>query len=65
LKGRGDESRGVFGDLAYLMRVQERFLSNWFRTLFEHCGTEIHLLDTNTDLKTMKKRATDLLALLT
>lgn len=62
LEGRREESRGVFADLAYLARVQERFLSPWFRELFEQCGSEVHLLDTSGDLETMKQKAADFLA---
>ena len=64
-KARDDESRGVFSDLGFLKRVQERFLSDWFRTLFEHCGTTVHLLDTSADLETVKKQAAELLLRLT
>lgn len=52
LNGRDEESRGVFADLEFLRRVDERFRSDWFRELFRSRGTILHELDTSSALET-------------
>jgi len=57
LEGRQEESRGVFAELEYLKRVQERFESDWFRDLFQTRGTSIRFLDTSVEKEQMIENA--------
>jgi len=57
LGGRQEESRGVFAELEYLKRVQERFESDWFRDLFQTRGTSIRFLDTSVEKEQMIENA--------
>ena len=47
LKTRDDDSKGVFENIEYLKKVDERFRSEWFCELFTSRGTCVH--DFNTD----------------
>lgn len=40
-------ARGVFGNVEYLKRVDERFRADWYRKLWEDAGTHVHELDTD------------------
>lgn len=40
-------ARGVFGNVDYLKRVEERFRAPWYRELWEKAGTQVHELDTD------------------
>ncbi len=46
LKQRDEESKGVFANLDFLRKVDERFRSDWFKELFTSKGTTIHSLST-------------------
>lgn len=62
LKGRGDESRGVFADIDLLRRVDERFRSDWFRELFQSRGTTLHDLPTDAPIETTGTNAQALIS---
>ncbi len=50
LKNRSEESRGVFAELDFLRKVDQRFRSDWFTDLFRSRGTDIHTLSTRDSL---------------
>lgn len=58
---RDDESKGVFADLAFLKKQEERFASGWFKDLFTSHGTEVLELDTSGPLEETQKQATHLI----
>lgn len=58
---RGDESKGVFADLKFLKKQEERFASSWFRQLFEERGTKVFELDTSGTLEESQRLATELI----
>lgn len=62
LKGRGDESRGVFADIDLLRRVDERFRSDWFQELFRSRGTTLHQLSTDAPIETTNANAQALIS---
>ena len=62
IAARDEESKGIFGQLDLLRRVQEGFLSKEFRALFEPHGTKIEILDTSGDVSTTLKNARNLLS---
>ena len=57
---RGGESKGVFADVEFLKKQEERFASDWFRELFESRGTKVFELDTSGSLEVSQKLATEL-----
>ncbi len=61
LRGRSEESRGIFADLAFLRRVTKRFRSHWFSRLFHHYGCSVHSFDTDVPLPEMMERSQKLL----
>ncbi len=61
LRGRSEESRGVFADLAFLQKVTRRFRSRWFSLLFQHYGSSVHSFDTDIPLPEMLARSEKLL----
>lgn len=62
IKKRDEESKGVFADLAYLRRVDERFRSDWFQTLFQSRGTIVQELDTGATRETTVARVQTLIS---
>jgi thymidylate kinase len=62
LRGRCEESRGVFADLAFLRRVTKRFRSTWFSLLFHHYGCSVHSFNTDIPREIMQDRSEQLLA---
>lgn len=57
-------ARGVFGNLDYLKRVDERFRADWYRALWETAGTAVHELDTDRSLDAVRADAERLVATL-
>lgn len=58
---RGGESKGVFADVEFLKKQEERFASPWFRQLFEERGTKVFELDTSGTLEETQRLATELI----
>lgn len=58
---RADDSKGVFEDIELLRRIDERFRSDWFAALLTQRGTQVHELNTSTDLSTTLTNARSLL----
>ena len=61
IAGRGGEYKGVFADLEFLKKQEERFASPWFRQLFEERGTKMFELDTSGTLEESQRLATKLI----
>lgn len=61
IAGRGGESKGVFADVEFLKKQEERFASEWFRKLFEEHGTKVFELDTSGSLEQSQRLATELI----
>lgn len=62
IKRRDEESKGVFQDVEFLRRVDERFSSDWFRDLFQSRGTTLHALPTDAALDETVARAQTLIS---
>lgn len=58
---RGGESKGVFADIEFLKKQEERFASPWFRQLFEERGTKVFELDTSGTIEESQHLATELI----
>lgn len=58
---RGGESKGVFADIEFLKKQEERFASPWFRKLFEERGTKVFELNTSGTLEESQHLATELI----
>ncbi|MCR4313701.1 MAG: hypothetical protein NUV84_00435 [Candidatus Uhrbacteria bacterium] len=58
---RGGESKGVFADVEFLKKQEERFASSWFHQLFEERGTKVFELDTGGSLEQSQRLATELI----
>lgn len=58
---RGGESKGVFADVEFLKKQEERFASPWFHQLFEERGTKIFELDTSGTREETQRLATELI----
>lgn len=61
IAGRGGESKGVFADVEFLKKQEERFASDWFHKLFEEHGTKVFELDTSGSLEESQRLATKLI----
>lgn len=61
IAGRGGESKGVFADVKFLKKQEERFASDWFHKLFEEHGTNVFELDTSGSLEQTQRLATELI----
>ncbi len=61
IQARSDDSKGVFADLTFLQKQEERFHSPWLADLFKAHGSQIHTLDTSGELATTEQAATDLI----
>lgn len=61
IAGRGGESKGVFADVEFLKKQEERFASDWFRKLFEKHGTKVFELDMSGSLEESQRLATELI----
>lgn len=47
MNGRQDDSKGVFGQLEFLKKLEQRFAEPWLKELFESRDTIVHELDTS------------------
>lgn len=61
ITGRGGESKGVFADVEFLKKQEERFAAPWFRQLFEERGTKVFELDMSGTLEHSQRLATELI----
>ena len=61
IEQRGGDSKGVFADIEFLKKQEERFASDWFRELFESRGTKLFELNTSGSLEESRRRATELI----
>ena len=61
IKSRSDESKGVFVELEFLKKQEERYKSKWLRELFTSKGTDIFDLDTSDSLEQTNARAKQLI----
>ncbi len=62
VKMRDEESKGVFADLDFLRRVDERFRSDWFQEMFRTQNTIFHELPTDAPLDATVERAQRLIS---
>lgn len=62
IRGRDEESKGVFADVEFLRRVDERFSSGWYRDLFRAHDTVVHDLPTDGSLEETSARAKTLIS---
>lgn len=58
---RNDDSKGMYGELELMRKVDARFREPWFRAYFETHGTRIHTLDTGGTLSDSQTRAITLI----
>ena len=58
---RNEESKGVFGQLAFLKQLEQRFQEPWLKNLFESHGTTLHQLDTSGTIEDTTSRAQKLI----
>jgi len=61
IRARDDESKGVFAELSFMEKQEERFNSDWFKTLFESHGSQLFQLDTSGTLEQSRTNATTLI----
>jgi thymidylate kinase len=61
IQSRSEENKGVFADIEFLKKQEERFASPWFRELFESRGTKVFELDTSGSLEYTQTLATKLI----
>jgi len=61
IKKRDEESKGVFADIAFLKKQEERFASTWFRDLFERHGSTLYEIDTSRTMEQSTATATQLI----
>ncbi|EKD47289.1 MAG: thymidylate kinase [uncultured bacterium] len=59
---RDDDSKGVFENIKYLKKVDERFRSNWFSQLFTDHGTQVHNFNTDIPKDEMEQNITSLIS---
>lgn len=62
IRKRDEESKGVFADVDFLRRVDERFASPWFRDLFASKGTVLHAIPTDGTVEETSVRAQQLIS---
>jgi len=60
IQSRKDDSKGIFGQLEFLKRLETRFEEPWLKELFEQRGTRVIELDTAGTLGETTKRAQQL-----
>src|SRR3989338_8139521 len=58
---RNEESKGVFGQLAFLKQLEQRFEEPWLKNLFESHGTTLNQLDTSGTIEDTTSRAQKLI----
>lgn len=58
---RSDDSKGVFGQLEFLQRLEKRFEEPWLKQLFESNGSRVFELDTSGPLEETNLRAQQLI----
>lgn len=61
IAGRSDESKGVFGQLEFLKKLETRFAEPWLRELYESRGTKLYELDTAGTVEETSHRAQQLI----
>lgn len=61
IQGRNDDSKGVFGQLEFMKKIEQRFGESWLKELFESHGTTLHDLDMNGTLEETSLRAQQLI----
>ncbi len=59
---RDDDSKGVFGQLEFLKKLENRFEEQWLKELFESHGTKIYPLDMSGTIEDTSARAQKLIA---
>ncbi len=52
LNTREDTSKGMYGEIKYLMKFQDIFHGTTFQKIYTDKGTDIHTIDTSTNLQT-------------
>ena len=58
---RQDDSKGVFGQLAFLQQVEIRFHEPWLKQIFTSHGSKIFALDTNRSFEETQRDAQQLI----
>ena len=61
LQTRAGDSKGVFMNLDFLKKQEERFASTWLKELFEQHGSKLFTLDTSGTMEESRQAATDLI----
>lgn len=59
---RDDDSKGVFGQLEFLKKLEQRFEEPWLKKLFESHGTHIYTLDMTGTIEETSTRAQKLIS---
>lgn len=59
---RDDDSKGVFENIEYLKKVNERFHSDWFSQLFTDHGTQVHNFNTDVPKDEMEQNIISLIS---
>ncbi len=62
IHARDDESKGVFAELAFLLKQEERFAAKWLHSIFKNKGSRVYLLDTGGTVDDSRARATELIS---
>lgn len=59
---RNDDSKGVYENIEYLKKVDERFRSDWFSKLFTDHGTQVHNFNTDVPKDEMEQNIITLIS---
>lgn len=62
ISNRDDESKGVFGELEFLKKIEQRFEESWLKDLFESHGTKTYELNMNGAVEQTSARAQQLIS---
>jgi thymidylate kinase len=62
IHARDDESKGVFAQLEFLLKQEERFAADWLHSIFKKHGSRVYQLDTGGTVDDSRTRATELIS---